>query len=554
MSMSPQDIQQLLAEIQRIKMGGMGPNAPMPQIQPQEAVIPEQEPPDAGPLPPPVDAQPMPPQAGPPPMVGPQQAPPHVATPDDVQMSQLQAMLNQQNQPQQQPKPGLLNTWLRPMAQGLAYGKDTPMILAQQHQQAAQDSQNKTQNLISQIQMIQQRQAGAATAQHQAVEDERARAQDALAQAKDAREQQTFNAQLPVVQQTAAKAIQDQKELDAGYAPWLQQNNLPDTLLNKNRYESEVTAAKQIPKYESGPTGPFSSTTGQPAPGSSGTRPADYEPKAGTVNGKPTTGYFDKNSRKVMDGNGNDISSTFQLLPDVDQQALQSFLQKNPGKGADDWVKAKAGFAPAATFNMNNPQASPEDVAYWVKQVQKDAKNYTLIQSPALKQQVNQGLAKAGVDVNQLDAGIRDTAQLAGAALKHVANIEPTITQLDKEGKLGPIAGRWGEFRAGKVGAGDPEYSALRTNILLLDTALSRIHGGSRGGASPQMLEHMKSLLNAGTMDAATLKSNINVVKEWLQGYADLGEAGGGSDNAAPAVGPVIQWGRDAQGNPTPLK
>lgn len=81
------------------------------------------------------------------------------------------------------------------------------------------------------------------------------------------------------------------------------------------------------------------------------------------------------------------------------------------------------------------------------------------------------------------------------------------VNKLDGEGKLGPLAGRWNDFMAGKFGAGDKEYAALRAKMGLSTTLLMQAHVGSRGSA--QMLEHFEDLANAGKMDGDTLKAAL---------------------------------------------
>src|SRR5262249_44268146 len=69
-------------------------------------------------------------------------------------------------------------------------------------------------------------------------------------------------------------------------------------------------------------------------------------------------------------------------------------------------------------------------------------------------------------------------------------SIAQLIDKLDAAGKLGPIASRWNDFMAGKVGAGDPDVTALRTKMGLSTTLLMQAHVGNRGGAG--MLEHFE--------------------------------------------------------------
>lgn len=133
--------------------------------------------------------------------------------------------------------------------------------------------------------------------------------------------------------------------------------------------------------------------------------------------------------------------------------------------------------------------------------------------------------------------------------------ILPLIDKLDKEGKLGTVASRWNDFMAGKVGAGDPEFSALRTKMGLSTTLLMNAHVGNRGGA--YMLEHFEDMANAGKMDAATLKSGVKSELDYIKdramlpGQSKASEAKGQPDGAThTGIGSVDKkkhW-LDAQG------
>lgn len=92
------------------------------------------------------------------------------------------------------------------------------------------------------------------------------------------------------------------------------------------------------------------------------------------------------------------------------------------------------------------------------------------------------------------------------------------VDKLDAAGKLGPLAGRWNDFMAGKFGAGDPDYAALRAKMGLSTTLLMQAHVGSRGGSA--LLEHFEDLANAGKMDGATLKSALGSEINYVQDKA----------------------------------
>jgi hypothetical protein len=99
------------------------------------------------------------------------------------------------------------------------------------------------------------------------------------------------------------------------------------------------------------------------------------------------------------------------------------------------------------------------------------------------------------------------------------------IDKLDQKGKLGPIASRWNEFLSGTVGAGDPDYTALRTRLGLATTKLMQAHVGSRGGAF--MLEHFEDLANAKKLNAANLRAGIDQELRYVHDISQMPSKGG---------------------------
>lgn len=95
------------------------------------------------------------------------------------------------------------------------------------------------------------------------------------------------------------------------------------------------------------------------------------------------------------------------------------------------------------------------------------------------------------------------------------------INAADQQGLLGPISGRWNEFLSGKVGTGNPIYTALRTKLNgLSTTALMQVHVGARGGSN--LLEHFADLANSGKMDAANLRSAVGAEQQYVREKAML--------------------------------
>lgn len=99
-------------------------------------------------------------------------------------------------------------------------------------------------------------------------------------------------------------------------------------------------------------------------------------------------------------------------------------------------------------------------------------------------------------------------------------SVAADLTALNAQGKLNVATTRWNEFMTGKVGAGDPLYTKLRTDTQLLSTAIMQAHVGSRGSES--MLEHFKGLADAGKMDAPTLTAALQAEFHYVRGKALL--------------------------------
>lgn len=186
----------------------------------------------------------------------------------------------------------------------------------------------------------------------------------------------------------------------------------------------------------------------------------------------------------------------------------------------------------------SQPKAADADtVDYWVKQIQNDPTQWNMLNSnKPLQQAVQAGLAKAGTDLNKLTSQSRVMSETAKEILPHIGNVEAEAAQLDKLGLIGPIGGRWRDFVAGRIGAGElaggnAENAKLigkfKTDVGLLMTAVARAHGGARGGGSPAMLEHMKELMDAAGKDLPTFQGNLAGVRDWMQGYADMTATGG---------------------------
>jgi len=143
--------------------------------------------------------------------------------------------------------------------------------------------------------------------------------------------------------------------------------------------------------------------------------------------------------------------------------------------------------------------------------------------------------------VNTADMPTSQTRTMAETAPK-VIDLANRIGQLidSQISSLGPLQSRWAEFMAGKVGAPNPEFTRLRTNVGLLQTALMRMHLGARGGN--QMMEHFTNLIDASKQDPQNLKAALEEIKAYAAEVAKgshVNDAPGSSGGIIPKFNPA---------------
>ena len=94
-----------------------------------------------------------------------------------------------------------------------------------------------------------------------------------------------------------------------------------------------------------------------------------------------------------------------------------------------------------------------------------------------------------------------------------VGRIRPLVDAQRQQ--LGPAAGRWGEFMTGAVGASNPGFARLRTDIGLLQTLLMRMHVGARGGV--QLMDHFKNLIDSGKQSPENLLAALDEIEAYAE-------------------------------------
>jgi hypothetical protein len=214
--------------------------------------------------------------------------------------------------------------------------------------------------------------------------------------------------------------------------------------------------------------------------------------------------------------------ATFEKLSQA--RGLQRFDtgQDGQGQGRGIWILDRAG----------NPvqQISPISESKRALQAMAPPKPLADANKPVIgfDSEGNQVLT-SGTNAQQL--GLSETRDVGQAEAEKVTNARSLLPvfnnsnpadrgamqlaqDLDRQGKLGPLASRYQEFMAGTYGKGDPEVEELRTKMGLLATGLMQVHVGARGSA--QMLEHFEDMANAKKMDGPTLLSGLNAENNYV--------------------------------------
>jgi hypothetical protein len=118
--------------------------------------------------------------------------------------------------------------------------------------------------------------------------------------------------------------------------------------------------------------------------------------------------------------------------------------------------------------------------------------------------------------VNQLNMGtqtMRTSAARADVALDGIQSVMDKISA--NQSKLGPIMGRWNDFMQGKVGSDNPEFAALRTDLMFLTTSAAMTH--AIGRLPENLREEFNHVMNAPQQTPQNLLAVMSRVKSWLE-------------------------------------
>ena len=128
----------------------------------------------------------------------------------------------------------------------------------------------------------------------------------------------------------------------------------------------------------------------------------------------------------------------------------------------------------------------------------------------------------------------------AGRAETVVSMAPEVLRRIDAMApKLGPIEGRWGDFMQGKVGMDDPDFAALRSDLLMMASAVALAH--AQGRLPENLRVEFDRVINAPKQTSANLKATIQTILPWLQKMQENGQSGvHGNTPAAQGSGPAV--------------
>lgn len=104
---------------------------------------------------------------------------------------------------------------------------------------------------------------------------------------------------------------------------------------------------------------------------------------------------------------------------------------------------------------------------------------------------------------------------------------------------IGPVAGRWNEFMQGKVGLDNPAMAGLRSDLLMMSSAVALMH--ARGRLPENLREEFDRTINAPNQTAENLVTSLQHIDQWTKANINAMKNAGGEGNNAPPPGAKIR-------------
>jgi len=229
---------------------------------------------------------------------------------------------------------------------------------------------------------------------------------------------------------------------------------------------------------------------------------------------------------------------------------FEAWQQQNPGKPIEEWLKAQSdskvppeqhvpvlgddGKPTFANYSrgewtdshgqpIKNPRPiPPPNAAGAVTMIVPGPDGQQRVERLSPGQVVAPG-AQTAAGVNAVNTPTTQQRTAAGRAETVVAMAPEVMSRIDALApKLGPIEGRWNEYMQGKIGMNDPDFAALRSDLLMMSSAVALAH--AQGRLPENLREEFDRAINAPTQTPANLKATIQTMLPWLQQMQNQGQ------------------------------
>ena len=186
-----------------------------------------------------------------------------------------------------------------------------------------------------------------------------------------------------------------------------------------------------------------------------------------------------------------------------EQQYLTDYAQRHPGSTIAEATRAYKADSQA-------PQRAPI-----VNMFVPNGQGGETLQTVRPGQTVAEG-AQTAAGVNAVNTPTMTQRTAAGRAGTVVAMAPEVLARIDALApKLGPVEGRWNDFMQGKVGMDDPDFASLRSDLLMMSSAVALAH--AQGRLPENLRQEFDHAINAPQQSPENLKATIQTMLPWLQ-------------------------------------
>ena len=229
---------------------------------------------------------------------------------------------------------------------------------------------------------------------------------------------------------------------------------------------------------------------------------------------------------------------------------FEAWQAKNPDKPIADWLKlqsdakvppeqhvpvlgddgkptfanySRGAWTDSAGNQIKNPRPiPPPNAAGAVTMIVPGPDGQQRVERLAPGQVVAPG-SQTAAGVNAVSTPTTQQRTAAGRAQTVVAMAPEVMSRIDALApKLGPIEGRWNDYMQGKIGMDDPDFAALRSDLLMMSSAVALAH--AQGRLPENLREEFDRAINAPTQTPANLKATIQTMLPWLQQMQNQGQ------------------------------